>query len=157
MAYQYERDENGELILDEEGNPIAIVPEGAEIPVTYQRDENGELVLDENGDPIPTQTVPQDAVVSETLEDVLDPNRSIRIYYSWNDMEPALGGEVTFIAVLIGYDNLEYTIQWQQSSNYVDWTDVTGSTEARHTEVITRDNYKDYWRVQVRITDVEEV
>ena len=121
--------------------------------MTYWRDENGELILDENGDPIPTQTVPADAVVIDTLEDALNPDRTIDIYYSWNNMKPAIGVDVTFIAVLHGYENLQYTIQWQQSSNNMDWSDIAGSKELRHTETITRENYKDFWRVQVKITD----
>ena len=155
-VYAYERDENGNLVLDENGNPIVTVIEGDEIPVTYLRNEDGELILDKKGDPIPTQTVPADAVITSTLEDDLDPNRTIDIYYSWNNQKPAIGGEVIFIAVLNGYDNLEYTIQWQQSKDNIDWLDVPGSNEARHTEIVTRDNYKDFWRVQVTITDAIE-
>ena len=155
-VYAYEKDEDGNLILDENGNPIVTVVEGDEIPVTYLRNEDGELILDEKGDPIPTQTVPTDAVISSTLEDALDPNRTIDIYYSWNNEKPAIGGEVVFIAVLNGYDNLEYTIQWQQSKNNEDWTDIPDSFETRHTEIVTRDNYKDFWRVQVIITGVNE-
>ncbi len=154
VVYEFERDENGELILDEKGNPIAIVPEGAEIPVSYLRNENGELVLDENGNPIVTQTVPADAVIVNTLEDALNPNRTIDIYYSWNNEEPALGGEVTFIAVLYGYDNLEYTIQWQQSADDVNWYDIADANDTHYVETITRENYRDYWRVQVTITGV---
>lgn len=48
---EYMVDENGELILDEDGNPIPVIPE-EETP-EYMVDENGELILDENGDPIP--------------------------------------------------------------------------------------------------------
>ena len=132
------------------------VLEGNEIPVTYLRNEDGELILDEKGDPIPTQTIPADAVITTTLEDALNPDRTIEIYYSWNNMKPAIGGKVTFIAVLYGYDNLEYDIQWQQSSNNADWLDVPGSNELRHSEIITRENYKDFWRVQVTITGADD-
>ena len=68
-------------------------------------------------------------------------------------MKPAIGVDVTFIAVLMGYENLEYEIQWQHSSNYTDWTDIAGASGTRYSETITRDNYKDYWRVQVRIAE----
>ena len=155
-VYSYERDGNGVLVLDENGNPIVTVIEGDEIPVTYLRNEDGELILDEKGDPIPTQTVPTDAIMSNTIVDALNPDRTIDIYYSWNNQKPAIGGDVTFIAVLHGYENLEYSIQWQQSKNGSDWADVPGSNETRYTETITRDNYKDFWRVQVSITGIEE-
>ena len=152
--YAYEQDEEGNLVLDENGNPVVTVPEGEEIPVTFQKDEEGNLVLDEHGNPIPSQTVPADEVVSQTLVDQLNPDRRIDIYYSWNNEQPTLGGEVTFIAVLYGYENLEYTIQWQQSTDNAVWHDLAEENDARHSEIITRDNYKDYWRVQVTITDV---
>ena len=155
-VYSYERDENGALVLDENGNPIVTVIEGNEIPVTYLRNEDGELILDEKGDPIPTQTVPADAIMSNTIVDALNPDRTIDIYYSWNNQKPAIGGDVTFIAVLHGYENLEYSIQWQQSKNGSDWADVPGSNDTRYTETITRDNYKDFWRVQVSITGIEQ-
>ena len=152
--YVFVRDEEGNLVLDERGNPVVIVAEGKDIPVNYERDENGALVLDEEGEPTVTQKVPSDAVVSGTLVDSLNPDRSIDIYYSWNDEKPALGGVVTFIAVLYGYDNLDYSIQWQTSANNEEWTDLSEANGTRYYEVITRDNYKDYWRVQVTITDV---
>ncbi len=154
VVYEYERDENGQLVLDAKGNPIAIVPEGAEIPVTFLRNENGELVLDAEGNPTVTQTVPADATIVYTIEDALNPDRTIDIYYSWNDGEPKLGGQVTFIAVLYGYDNVEYTVQWQESGDNENWFDVADATDCRYVETITRDNYRDFWRVQVIITGV---
>ena len=155
-VYEYERDEEGALVLDEKGNPIAIVGEGEEIPVAFLRDEEGNLILDGEGNPIATQTVPADAVIKYTLEDALNPERTIDIYYSWNNMKPAIGGEVTFIAVLNGYDNLEYSIQWQQSRDNSSWNDIAGGTGTRYTETVTRENYRDFWRVQVTITGVRE-
>ena len=155
-VYAYEKDEDGNLILDENGNPIVTVVEGDEIPVTYLRNEDGELILDEKGDPIPTQTVPTDAVISNTLVDALNPDRTIDIYYSWNNQQPALGGEVTFVAVLYGYDNLEYTIQWQKSKNNEEWTNIPNASSLRYSDVMTMENYLDYWRVQVFITGISE-
>jgi hypothetical protein len=52
-------------------------------------------------------------------------------------------------------EGLDYTVQWQRSSNNTDWIDVPDSDGQRHYEVITRDNYKDFWRVQVTITNPE--
>ena len=126
----------------------AIVPEGEEVPETYLRDEEENLILDGNGDPLPA-----DAVITGTIEDEHDPERSVEIYYSWNNAEPSLDEVVTFIAVLHGYEDVDYTIRWQRSSNNKDWTDVANSDGSRHYEVITRENCKDFWRVQVEITN----
>ena len=157
--YEYELDEAGNLVLDEKGNPIVIrdnLAEEDEIPVAFLRDEEGNLILDADGKPIVTQTVPSDATIVNTIEDALDPNRTIDIYYSWNNETPAMGGEVTFVAVLYGYDNVEYNIQWQESENGNNWSDVPEAEGQRHTETITRENYKHFWRVQVTITGVKE-
>ena len=154
-AYVFERDENGALVLDEKGNPLAIrASEEDDIPVAFLRDENGALVLDDEGNPVVTQTVPANAKLINSLEDELDPNRTIDLYYYWNDEKPSMGGEVTFVAVLYGYDNLEYTLQWQESSDNTNWHDVENANETTLRETITRDNYRDFWRVQVVITGV---
>jgi SH3-like domain-containing protein len=154
IPYAFEKDEDGNLILDENGNPFVTVYGGAEIPVTYQRNEDGSLVLDENGNPIPTQTVPADAYKVMTLEDLLNPDRTIDVYASWNNEIPALGGTVTFVGILNGYENLEYTVQWQQSSDNETWHSISGANDLRYSVVITEDNLFDYWRVQVTVTGI---
>ena len=102
-----------------------------------------------------TQTIPAGAEILDTIEDELDVERSIDIYYTWNDGKPTMGGKVTFFAVMHGYDNMEYTIQWQESANGDDWMDVSGETGQELCKIITRENYKNYWRVQVMIAEVE--
>ena len=153
-SYDFEREADGSLKLDEKGNPVAIVPEGMEIPVTYERDAEGNLILDENGNPIPKDTIPAGAEYFDTIEDALDPNRTIDLYATWGEGELTDGTEATMIAVLNGYDNVEYALQWQTSEDNVNWTDVPGATESRCTVVVTQDNYLDYWRVMVTVTDV---
>ena len=151
--YAFERDANGALVLDGNGNPVVIpASEEDDIPVAFLRDAEGALVLDPDGNPIVTQTIPANAVKISTLEDRLDPNRSIDIYYSWDDGKATLGGTVTFHAVLHGYENAEYTIQWQQSKDNENWSNIQDAEGLLHPETITRDNYQDFWRVQVTIT-----
>ena len=153
--YEYERDEDGNLILNNEGNPIPIVPEGVDIPVEWLRDEDGNLVLDENGNPIATQFIPATAQRIDRLEDLLDPNRSIDIYADWGGGELYFGDESTLIAVLHGYDNAVYTLRWQESKEGIEWQDIEGATDARYTMIVTEENYLAYWRVVVTITDVQ--
>ncbi len=154
-AVTWQKDENGNLVLDESGNPVATVPDGQETPVAYARDENGNLVLDENGNPIVTETVPAGSDKISTLEDELDPNRTIDIYVSWNGQEPAFGSTATLSAVLNGYGNAQCTIQWQTSKDDASWQNVPGGTGARLNVVVTEENHMDYWRVVVTVADPE--
>ncbi|MBQ8995946.1 MAG: AMP-binding protein, partial [Oscillospiraceae bacterium] len=101
-------------LLDEAGNPIAILEADQEIPKTWLRDEEGSLMLDQKGNPVATQTVPAAAVYVQTLRDQLDPNRSIDIYVTFENDHAILGNTASFVAVLNGYDSLIYTLQWQQ-------------------------------------------
>lgn len=155
-AYEYELNEDGTLKLDENGLPIAIVPDDVkEKPVSFKFDENGNLMLDENGLPIVLATVPVDADMITSIVDELDPNRRIDLYAYWGDTELQFGTEATLIAVLYGYDNAVYTVQWQQSSDNANWSDVSGANELRYSLVVTEDNYLNYWRIIVTVTDVE--
>ncbi|MEA4896972.1 MAG: SH3 domain-containing protein [Christensenellaceae bacterium] len=54
---QYKRDEEDNLVLDENGEPVAVVEEDEPAPFEskYQRDGDGNLILDENGNPIPLE------------------------------------------------------------------------------------------------------
>lgn len=149
----YERDAEGNLVLDANGDPIAIVPEGAEIPADYLRDENGALVLDENGNPIVTVMLPAGSNVITSIYDQLDPNRRIDIYVSVGEGELAFGVEAKLIAVAIGYDMVEYSLQWQTSSDNVNWQDVAGATQPELAVQVTEENYLDYWRVLVIIDE----
>jgi hypothetical protein len=91
-----------------------------------------------------------------TLDDVLEPDRSIDIYASWDNQEPAFGGTVTFVAVLYGYDQVEYTLQWQRSADNEIWKDIPDATDARYSVEVTKDNFEDYWRVEVIITGIAQ-
>ena len=62
----YERDADGNLVLDENGDPIvAYLPEGVKAPAAYERGEDGSLILDENGDPIPVAAEPEEEAESQ--------------------------------------------------------------------------------------------
>ena len=153
-AYTFERDENGNLVLDENGNPVAVIPEGMEVPIDYVRDENGELVLDENGNPIVLNTVPEGADKITTIVDELNPDRYVDIYAVWQDETPELNEQLTLVSIAYGYEEIEYTYQWQRSADDINWTDIEGATEARYSFTVTEDNYRDYWRVTILITGV---
>ena len=111
---------------------------------------------DEEADPIPEEPAPDTSHPVARLEDQLDPNRSIDIYADWGAGPLYFGMDNTFSAVLNGYDNAVYSIQWQVSIDGENWEDVEGAVEASYTMTITEENYCHYWRVVVTVTDVVE-
>ena len=56
---------------------------------------------------------------------------------------------VTFIAIIQGYDNIDYTIQWQYSTDNNNWYDIAGANDLTYSITVTQDNYRHYWRVCV--------
>jgi hypothetical protein len=91
----------------------------------------------------------------EKIIDALDPSCSISIYVSWGGQKAIYGSTATLIAVLEGYDQVLYSLQWQHSLDNVNWEDIAGETSNYLQLVVTPENCMDYWRVSVIITDVK--
>ena len=91
----------------------------------------------------------------ESIEEALDPDRYVEIQLSWGDEEAAVGSTAHFTAVLHGYDNVEYTLQWQHSTDSENWENVENATDTTYDVVATKDNCHDTWRVKVVITGAE--
>lgn len=98
-----------------------------------------------------TETLTDGQIVA-TLADQLDPNRSIDVYAQWEG-ELHFGDAATLCAVLHGYDNVTYTLQWQYSKDNVTWTDVKDAVGKTLSLTVTEDNYLNYWRVLVTVSD----
>lgn len=84
-------------------------------------------------------------------------NRVVRIYASWDQSKEYLdvGDEMTFTAVLEGYDGLSYQIQWQTSVNGSDWTDLSDANGLNYTLVLSEQNYDDFFRAVVNVTGLQ--
>ena len=79
------------------------------------------------------------------------PVRSVSITADWGEGELFFGAEATLSAVLKGYDNVAYTLQWQTSKNGEEWADVAGATDESYVMTVTQENYLDFWRVIVTV------
>ena len=79
------------------------------------------------------------------------PNRSIHLSLAGNPSTLKYGDSVTLVATLIGFENAEYTVAWQYSTDGSSWQDcgVTGETM---TVVVSPENANNYWNVLVTIT-----
>ena len=66
--------------------------------------------------------------------------------------EPQYDEDVmTLRATLIGFDNIEYALQWQFSTDDATWTDVSGATGDTLVVQLDESNAGCYWRVSAEI------
>lgn len=66
--------------------------------------------------------------------------------------EPQYDGDVmTLRATLIGFDNIDYALQWQFSTDDAAWTDVSGATGDTLVVQLDESNAGCYWRVSAEI------
>lgn len=66
--------------------------------------------------------------------------------------EPQYDGDVmTLRATLIGFDNIDYALQWQFSTDDATWTDVSGATEDTLVVQLDESNAGCYWRVSAEV------
>ena len=66
--------------------------------------------------------------------------------------EPQYDGDVmTLRATLIGFDNIDYALQWQFSTDDATWTDVSGATGDTLVVQLDKSNAGCYWRVSAEV------
>ena len=66
--------------------------------------------------------------------------------------EPQYDGDVmTLRATLIGFDNIDYALQWQFSTDDATWTDVSGATGDTLVVQLDESNSGCYWRVSAEV------
>lgn len=66
--------------------------------------------------------------------------------------EPQYDGDVmTLRATLIGFDNIDYALQWQFSTDDATWTDVSGATGDTLVVQLDESNAGYYWRVSAEV------
>lgn len=66
--------------------------------------------------------------------------------------EPQYDGDVmTLRTTLIGFDNIDYALQWQFSTDDATWTDVSGATGDTLVVQLDESNAGCYWRVSAEV------
>lgn len=96
-------------------------------------------------------TLPEDAEKVFTLEDALNPDRSIDVYAVYDGDFFRAGMRVTLVAVFNGYDNLTYTFCWQRSDGGA-WVSVGEQNDPYYSFTMDESAYNADWRVLVEIT-----
>ena len=81
--------------------------------------------------------------------------RHITVDVSWDVPDPVIGDTAHLKAVLEGYDDLEYTMQWQCGPDKTTWFDIPGETGPVMDVVVTEENNVFYWRILVYVEEKE--
>lgn len=142
-------DGDGPTITETEDGTVIDMGETAEEPVEGEEanaekpEEDGELdedfTLPEEGELPEEDAEPEIPEIDfSTLQVVIG--------------EPQYDGDVmTLRATLIGFDNIDYALQWQFSTDDATWTDVSGATGDTLVVQLDESNAGCYWRVSAEI------
>ena len=142
-------DGDGPTVTETEDGTVIDMGETAEAPVegedanAEKPEEDGELdedfILPEEGELPEEDAEPEIPEIDfSTLQVVIG--------------EPQYDGDVmTLRATLIGFDNIDYALQWQFSTDDATWTDVSGATGDTLVVQLDESNAGCYWRVSAEI------
>jgi len=120
-------------------------PEDGTEPETENKPESGE-----------TEPEIEPKTEEEADQPELPPDRSARITLTWDTDHPRLGDIGHFRSILIGYDDLTYTLQWQTSWDEKEWTDFEGATGPELDVELTRELDGIYFRLMVYVETEQE-
>ena len=87
---------------------------------------------------------------------VTEQERHITVDVTWDVPDPVIGDTAHFKAILEGYDNLQYTMQWQYSPDRETWSDILGETDPTMDVVVDELNNTVWWRILVYVEDEQE-
>ena len=139
---------NGAEVAIATGNTYSIPMDGDKtVAITFTKPQTEEEAEAE-------EAKAEEAEAEKSLEELVNPNRSISIGLAGNPTTLRYGDSVTLAATLSGYENLEYTVRWQYSTDDATWQD-SGITGETMTFVVTPENARYYWNVLVTITGVK--
>ena len=143
-----EEEETTETPADEEetGEEPAGEPEEITEEEPAEESEDGQEDLEETGEET-EENIPE----SETA-----PERHIRVDVTWDVPDPIIGDTAHFEAVMEGYDELQYTVQWQYSPDETTWYDIPNETNTTMDVVVTPENNTVYWRILVYVEESQE-
>lgn len=141
---------DGPTVTETEDGTVIDMGETAEEPVEGEEanadkpDEDGELdedfILPEEGE------LPEEDAEPE-IPEIDFSTLSVAISAESDVVE--LGGDMVLTAVLTGFEDLNYTLQWQFSTDNANWADVDGATGSTLRVQMNEENRDYFWRVSV--------
>ena len=106
-----------------------------------------ETVIEE----VAAEEIPEDAQLVGVIEESVE--RSVSIYASYSGNTVSYGDTIKLYAVLEGYENVSYEMQWQVSSDNSSWQNISGANGSSYNVVVSEDNADNYYRIAVTVAE----
>ena len=106
-----------------------------------------ETVIEE----VAADEIPEDAQLVGVIEESVE--RSVSIYASYSGNTVSYGDTIKLYAVLEGYENVNYEMQWQVSSDNNSWQNISGANGSSYNVVVSEDNANSYYRIAVTVAE----
>ena len=137
-------------VTETEDGTVIDMGETAEAPV--EGEEANAEKPEEDGDLDEDFTLPEEG---ELLEEDAEPEipeidfSTLSVAISAESDVVELGGDMVLTAILTGFEDLNYTLQWQFSTDNANWANVDGATGSTLRVQMNEENRDYFWRVSV--------
>ena len=146
-------DGDGPTVTETEDGTVIDMGETAEAPVEGE-DANAEKP-DEDGELDEDFTLPEEGELPEEDAEPEIPEipeidfSTLSVAISAESDVVELGGDMVLTAILTGFEDLNYTLQWQFSTDNANWANVDGATGSTLRVQMNEENRDYFWRVSV--------
>ena len=143
-------DGDGPTVTETEDGTVIDMGETAEEPVEGE-DANAEKPA-EDGELDAAFTLPEEGELPEEDAEPEIPEidfSTLSVAISAESDVVELGGDMVLTAILTGFEDLNYTLQWQFSTDNANWANVDGATGSTLRVQMNEENRDYFWRVSV--------
>ena len=141
---------DGPTVTETEDGTVIDMGETAEAPVEGE-DANAEKP-EEDGELDEDFTLPEEGELPEEDAEPEIPEidfSTLSVAISAESDVVELGGDMVLTAILTGFEDLNYTLQWQFSADNANWANVDGATDFTLRVQMNEENRDYFWRVSV--------
>ena len=145
-----------------EGEEIVAEGDEALLPADEAAEE---LPADELTEEATDEVLPEEELIEETTDEetteeaadefALPDDASVDFEISFDEDNPTIGSVAHFKALVDGYEDIVYTLQWQRSLDCEAWEDVQDANGETMDVLMTEETSQYYWRLKI-IIDVSE-
>ena len=141
---------DGPTVTETEDGTVIDMGETAEEPV--EGEEANAEKPEEDGELDEDFTLPEEGELPEEDAEPEIPEidfSTLSVAISAESDVVELGGDMVLTAILTGFEDLNYTLQWQFSTDNANWANVDGATGSTLRVQMNEENRDYFWRVSV--------